>query len=209
MPNKQYQANLFDGQVTEKIMLPDADIFYWPDFFDHRSAWQWYEGLVDQTNWRLETITIYGKRHKIPRLSCWMADEGLDYSYSNMTMQPELWSKQILVIKLELERKLKLSFNSVLINYYRDGQDSNGWHADDEIELGVNPIIASMSLGGSRDFHLKHKTNKQLKYSITLEHGSLLLMQGTTQAYWQHQVPKRVNAEPRINLTFRTIYKNS
>ena len=209
MPNKQYQTSLFNNKTSERINLPDADIYYWSEFFDQSRGLQWFDNLVGRTNWRQETITIYGKQHRVPRLSCWMADAGLDYSYSNMTMQPELWSEQVLAIKSELEQKLKLSFNSVLINYYRDGQDSNGWHADDEIELGVNPIIASMSLGGSRDFHLKHKIDKQLKYSIALEHGSLLLMQGKTQACWQHQIPKRVNAEPRINLTFRTIYKNS
>ena len=111
----------------------------------------------------------------------------------------------VLWIKSIVEAETNHQFNSVLINYYRDGQDSTGWHADDEPELGKDPVIASISLGATRDFQLRHNRDKNQKISIALQHGSLLLMQGTTQSCWQHQIPKRVQAEPRINLTFRTI----
>ena len=100
-----------------------------------------------------------------------------------------------------------VSFNSVLANYYRGGQDSVAWHSDNEPELGVNPIIASVSLGGTRCFQMRHKKIAEERYALELEHGSLLVMQGPTQHFWQHQIPKRKYALPRINLTFRRISK--
>lgn len=208
MLNRHYQPQLLK---TEPIALDlaDAEISYWREFLNQEVAWQWYERLRDNTIWRQEKITIYGKQHFVPRLSCWMADEGLDYRYSNMTMNPVAWSKDVLSIKAQLERKIGVQFNSVLLNFYRSGQDSNGWHADNEPELGENPVIASVSLGAARDFHLRHNQDSQLKHQIALQHGSLLIMQGATQSHWQHHIPKRANAEPRINLTFRTIQTNS
>ena len=134
-----------------------------------------------------------------------MDEPDLIYGYSNMTMQIVSWSNPVLALKNKLESETKHSFNSVLINYYRNGQDSNGWRSDDEPELGENPIIASISLGGARDFHLRHKTNKHLRQSISLENSSLLMMSGATQHCWQHHIPKRAKAAPRINLTFRTV----
>jgi len=120
-------------------------------------------------------------------------------------MPPVPWSDTARRIKHQLESKTNERFNSVLINYYRDGQDCNGWHSDDELELDPNPIIASLSLGDRRDFKLRHKTNKNLSHALRLEHGSLLMMRGTTQQCWQHQIPKRAKANARLNLTFRTI----
>jgi len=151
------------------------------------------------------TIQVYGKSHLTPRLSCWMGDKNAVYGYSHTVMQPVAWDSKILHIKQKIENVTNESFNSVLINYYRDGKDSNGWHSDDEPELGVNPVIASLSLGAPRDFHLRHKTNKKLTHKMSLTSGSLLVMSGTTQQYWQHHIPKRAKAEGRINLTFRTI----
>ena len=204
MPIRQYQQQLLE---TEPFVLdlPDADITYWRNFLDQTHADELFEKLSSNTSWRSETITIYGKQHLVPRLSCWMADDGLDYSYSNMTMAATPWSDTVLNIKSLLESKLALSFNSVLINYYRDGRDSNGWHADNEPELGSHPVIASISLGGQRDFQLRNIEDKSRKHSMSLEHASLLVMQGDTQSRWQHHIPKRAKAEPRINLTFRTI----
>jgi len=199
-----YQHQLLESS-TPVIDLPDADIRYWPDFLNNADAGRLFDLFVREVDWRQERITLYGKTHDVPRLSCWMADDGLDYGYSNMTMHPVAWSAEVSRLKQKLEKKTMYRFNSVLLNYYRDGQDSNGWHADDEPELGINPVIASLSLGAARDFKLRHKVNKQLKYSIALDNGSLLLMQGQTQACWQHHIPKRANAKGRINLTFRTI----
>ena len=198
----QHQLLEYHSQVID---LLDAEITYWPAFIKTELAWALFEELVEQTDWRQERITLYAKTHNVPRLSSWIADKGADYGYSNMTMQAEPWSKTLLKIKQEVEQTTGHTYNSVLLNYYRDGQDSNGWHSDDEPELGVNPVIASLSLGQSRDFHLRHKSEKHLKHQMALEHGSLLLMQGATQHRWQHHVPKRANVGARINLTFRTI----
>ncbi|MFT6710476.1 MAG: alkylated DNA repair dioxygenase AlkB [Arenicella sp.] len=205
--NYQYQLAKYQTLILD---VPDADIEYSPEFIEADVAWQLYERLLDQTQWCQERISLYGKTHDVPRLSCWVADPGLSYAYSNMTMHPVAWSPDLIHIKRQIEDFLAIgsmphSFNSVLLNQYRNGQDSNGWHSDNEPELGSNPVIASLSLGGGRDFHLRHKKYKALRKSIHLEHGSLLLMRGTTQHCWQHHVPKRANADRRINLTFRTI----
>lgn len=200
----RYQSQLFANEILD-LNLKDADISYHSNFMQASEAKALYENLTTKIHWRQERITVYGKQHLVPRLSCWMADSGLNYQYSNMTMQPTPWLEDVLLIKTRLTKQTGLDFNSVLINYYRDGNDSNGWHADNEIELGHNPIIASISLGATRDFHLRHNQDKQLKHTIALEHGSLLIMRGSTQTYWQHQIPKRKKAEPRINLTFRSI----
>ena len=204
MSDKNYQSNLL-GSCPLKLDVPDATISYQDEFLNSPYAWETFSSIKERVQWRQEVITIFGKKHSVPRLSCWMADEGCDYSYSNMTMTPVNWTPEIAQIRRKLLSSLGLSFNSVLINYYRNGQDSNGWHSDDESELGEEPIIASISLGASRDFRLRHRYDKQLRHSISLKHGSLLLMQGKTQSYWQHHVPKRAHAGARINLTFRTI----
>ena len=133
----------------------------------------------------------------------------MNYGYSNTLMSPVAWSARLLELKHAIEAVSNHRFNSVLLNYYRDGKDSNGWHSDDEPELGHNPVIASLSLGAPRDFHLRHKTNQQTTHKMTLENGSLLVMCGSTQHNWQHHIPKRAKAQGRINLTFRTIKTSS
>jgi len=121
-------------------------------------------------------------------------------------MQPHAWNPLLVYIKEEVEAACGEQFTTVLLNYYRDGKDSNGWHADNEKELGRNPVIASVSFGAERTFHLQHNTIKEQKLKITLEHGSLLLMKGPTQHFWKHQIPKTTkDIGPRINLTFRVI----
>ena len=121
-------------------------------------------------------------------------------------MQPHPWSPLLQKIKSHVESVSNTNFTTVLLNQYRDGKDSNGWHADDEKELGTNPIIASVSFGTERTFQLKHNSDKTLKKNIVLEHGSLLIMRGTTQHFWKHQIPKTSKAVgSRINLTFRVI----
>ncbi|MDX1315296.1 MAG: alpha-ketoglutarate-dependent dioxygenase AlkB, partial [Eudoraea sp.] len=124
----------------------------------------------------------------------------------SITMHPREFTPLLEGLKADIEEIAGISFSSCLLNLYRDGRDSNGWHADDEKELGINPVIASLSLGEARSFHFKHKTNKDLRHRMTLEHGSLLLMQGTTQHHWLHQIPKTKRPiGERINLTFRVI----
>lgn len=190
--------------LDSDLCLVDAEIRYYPHFFTQQQSDFWFSYLLSEIEWRQEQIQVYGKRHLTPRLSCWMGDADLDYRYSGMTMQTVEWDQQVLEIKNMLQQKTQQSFNSVLLNYYRDGQDSNAWHSDDEPELGENPVIASVTFGFERDFQLRHKHTKE-RFQLKLAHGSVLLMSGTTQQYWQHQIPKRANAESRLNLTFRAI----
>jgi alkylated DNA repair dioxygenase AlkB len=193
---------------TEHIVLnlPDADIIYYPAFFNREMADTLYTDLLHGIPWQQDTIKVYGKEHQQPRLTALYGNDGKPYSYSNITMQPHAWNLLLQKIKHHVETVAETRFTTLLLNYYRDGKDSNGWHADNEKELGKNPIIASLSLGVERVFQLKHNVDPQLKQSILLEHGSLLLMKGTTQHFWKHQIPK--TNKPiggRINLTFRVI----
>ena len=186
--------------------LPDAEIEYYPDFFSETEAHSSFHQLLEEIPWQQDNITIFGKTYEQPRLTALFGNEGKPYSYSNIIMPPHPWNELLLNIKLKVEKTTGHTFTSVLLNLYRDGKDSNGWHADNEKELGQNPIIASVSFGEKRTFQLKHNVIKEAKQNIILENGSLLLMKGTTQHYWKHQIPK--TAKPinqRINLTFRTI----
>lgn len=186
--------------------LPDATITYFPDFFNKIEADAIYSKLITVIPWQQDEITVYGKKHLQPRLTALFGNEGKSYSYSNIKMQPHYWTLLLQKIKSQVESVADTKFTTVLLNQYRDGKDSNGWHADNEKELGTNPVIASVSFGAARVFQLKHNTDATLKQTIILEHGSLLVMKGTTQHYWKHQIPK--TAKPvgeRINLTFRVI----
>jgi alkylated DNA repair dioxygenase AlkB len=192
---------------NEKIIfnLPDAEIEYFPDFFLNEKATELFNILKAEIPWQQDSITVYGKNHLQPRLTALFGNEGKPYGYSNIIMQPHHWNPLLIYIKEEIEKVCSENFTSVLLNYYRNGQDSNGWHADNEKELGRNPIIASLSLGQDRTFQLKHNT-LDIRQNINLQHGSLLLMKGTTQHFWKHQIPKtKKEIEGRINLTFRTI----
>jgi len=185
--------------------IPDAEISYFPNFFKSEDADIIFQELKSSVFWQQDDIKVFGKIHAQPRLTALYGNEGKPYSYSNITMQPHPWTLLLQKLKFQIESVANASFTSVLLNYYRDGKDSNGWHADNEKELGTNPIIASLSFGASRVFQLKHNS-LPVKQNITLESGSLLLMKGTTQHFWKHQIPK-TNAPVggRINLTFRII----
>lgn len=192
----------------EKIVfnLPDAEIEYYPGFFSFEKANELLLKLKNEVPWQQDSITIYGKTYLQPRLTALFGNDGKTYSYSNIVMHPHKWNPLLMFIKNEIEEITQENFTTVLLNLYRDGKDSNGWHADNEKELGRNPVIASLSFGAERSFHLQHNSIKDANLKITLEHGSLLLMKGTTQHFWKHQIPK--TAKPiteRINLTFRII----
>jgi len=188
------------------LNLPDAEIIYYPHFFDKQEADAIFTQLKNETPWQQDAITVFGKTHPQPRLTALFGNEGKPYSYSNIKMQPHPWNLFLQKIKLYVESVVETNFTTVLLNYYRDGKDSNGWHADNEKELGINPIIASVSFGAERVFQLKHNSIPDLKQNIVLEHGSLLIMKGTTQRFWKHQIPKTAKPiGPRINLTFRVI----
>lgn len=191
----------------EPIVLdvPDAEVIYFPLFFEKKEADYYFNALKNDIPWQQDNIKVFGKTYPQPRLTALFGNEGKPYSYSNINMQPHPWSLLLNTIKHKVENISETTFTTVLLNYYRDGKDSNGWHADNEKELGKNPVIASVSFGAERNFQLKHNSEK-LKKSIELEHGSLLLMKGKTQHCWKHQIPKtsRPTAE-RINLTFRLL----
>ena len=186
--------------------LPDSEIRYFPNFLNKMEADTYFEQLRKEVPWQQDDIKVFGKVYPQPRLTALYGNNGKPYSYSNITMQPHKFSEQLLKMKNKIETKTDADFTTCLANLYRHGKDSNGWHADNEKELGQNPIIASITLGQERFFHLKHRKDKSLKHKILLQHGSLLLMEGATQHHWLHQIPK--TAKPigeRINLTFRVI----
>jgi alkylated DNA repair dioxygenase AlkB len=188
------------------LNLPDAEIIYYPHFFDKKEADAIFVQLTNDIPWQQDDIRVFGKTHPQPRLTALYGNEGKPYSYSNIKMQPHPWNPLLQKIKLSVESVSDTNFTTVLLNQYRDGKDSNGWHADNEKELGTNPIIASVSFGAERVFQLKHNSISGLKQNILLEHGSLLVMKGTTQHFWKHQIPKTSKAiGSRINLTFRVI----
>lgn len=159
--------------------------------------------LIAETAWRAESITLWGKRHLQPRLTAWHGDAR--YSYSGLDLAPLPFTPLLHQVKAAVESASGHTFNSVLLNYYRDGRDSMGMHSDDEPELGRNPVIASVSFGAVRTFILRHKQSRQT-VKLDLASGSMLLMRGTTQHFWLHGINKTARVTgPRVNLTFRFI----
>ena len=198
--------SLFNLSETIQLKLPDAEIDYMPAFYNFDESRKLFDAIYNHTNWVEEDIRVYGKVYKQPRLTAFYANNNKAYGYSNITMSPQPFNPTLNAIKSKIEKVTQLTFSSCLLNLYRDGQDSNGWHSDDEKELGENPVIASVSLGAERLFHLKHKKVKTLKHKLILNNGSLLVMKGETQHHWLHQIPKTKKIiDKRINLTFRLI----
>jgi alkylated DNA repair dioxygenase AlkB len=165
----------------------------------------WFKSCLNNLNWETGFIKIFGKTHQIPRLQAWYAEDGIEYTYSGKKLQRHNWNETLIDIKKEIESITSFKFNSVLANLYRNGDDSMGLHSDDEKELGINPVIASLSLGESRDIHFKHK-NIKTSLDIPQTSGQLIVMYGQTQKYWKHEIKKAKKfKKPRINLTFRNI----
>jgi alkylated DNA repair dioxygenase AlkB len=199
---------LFDDQTEPaRFDLPGADVTLFPSFFDAEESDVLFRELLDNTRWQQDFITIYGRQVRLPRLTAWYGDAERPYTYSGITMRPEQWTPALLAIKDRIEPVSGVTFTSVLLNLYRDGSDSVSWHQDDEPELGEEPVIGSVSLGQTRRFQLRHKQRKDIEtVSIGLAHGSFLLMKGSTQRFWKHQLPKSsAPVGPRVNLTFRVI----
>ena len=188
------------------IHYPGTELRYFQNFFLPAEADNIFNQLHEQTPWQQDPITVFGKTYPQPRLTALYANNTLPYSYSGITMHPHQMNPLLLDIQNRLRQVCNSEFTTVLLNLYRDGKDSNGWHADNEKELGKNPVIASLSFGAERFFHLKHRNQKELRLKIPLHSGSLLLMEGATQHHWLHQIAKTARAVgPRINLTFRKI----
>jgi alkylated DNA repair dioxygenase AlkB len=191
----------------ETIPLPDAEVYYQGELDLGRHPDAILHQLIAEIPWRQESIFVWGKMHLQPRLAAWYGDPGSEYTYSGIKLTPLPWTNLLLEIKRRIETVTAASFNSVLLNYYRDNRDSMGFHSDYEPELGARPVIASLSLGEERTFVLKRKANKIAKsVRLRLASGSLLLMKGETQRYWKHGIAKETRpCGPRINLTFRRI----
>ncbi len=195
--------------MTEKkdfSQLKNADIRFFPEFYDPVEAERLFLTLREELDWEYLKIRVFGKLHWQPRLTAFYAENGLSYSYSNLKLPTRDFPETLKIIKSRLWEERGIAFNSCLANLYRNGRDSNGWHADDEKELGKNPTIASLSFGAARQFKFRRKDNHREQFGIRLTSGSLLLMRGETQHFWQHQIPKtKQNIGQRINLTFRVL----
>ncbi|MBL4821182.1 MAG: alpha-ketoglutarate-dependent dioxygenase AlkB [Gammaproteobacteria bacterium] len=201
------QTDLFPVENPVVHQLKDASIVEYPALHSAQETERYFDLLTTIIPWKQSSIRIAGKLIPIPRLQCWIADSGLFYTYSGLSLQRKPWPEPVLELKNTVERVSGHRFNAVLANYYRDGNDSVAWHSDDEPELGPNPVVASLSFGAQRTFELKHKSLPELeKVRLMLCSGSLLIMGDTVQNNWLHQVPKEKHLKnPRINLTFRLI----
>lgn len=189
--------------LKQQFCLPDAEISLWPDWLGQQS--QMLLQLQQQLAWSQDSITLFGKAVKIPRQQVWMGDPHCHYRYSGTRFAPQPWHPLVLSLTKQVSRFLAQPFNCVLLNLYANGQQHMGWHADNEPELGDDPIIASLSLGATRRFDLKHRHN-DWQLSLNLTPGSLMLMSGNCQQYWLHRLPKQSSVQTaRINLTFRYI----
>lgn len=193
--------------ALEPIPMIDADVTFLHGFYRQPHTGFLLQALLREIAWRQETIRLWDKEYLQPRLSAWYGDAGARYTYSGSTFEPHAWTETLMRIKEDIEALSGHRFNSVLCNLYRNERDSVSWHSDNEAEFGEQPVIASLSLGETRVFKLRHKRRKdQKRIALELTDGSLLIMAGATQQHWQHAVEKeRGPCGPRINLTFRNI----
>lgn len=198
--------------ILPRINLADADIRFEPHWLAPAEADALLALLRDTIAWERHRIVLFGQTMDAPRLSCWIGDADSVYAYSRTRYLPRPWPDALLALRQRLFEQSGTDFNGVLANLYRDGNDSMGWHADDEPELGTRPVIASVSLGVTRRFVLRRrdvsagKQDPADRLAIELGHGSLLLMEGDTQLLYRHALPKTARAVGmRINLTFRKL----
>jgi len=197
----------FDNKLKTLKEINNLNIFYFPHFLSKDKSDFLYKKLYSDIPWQKYQIKVFGKTYDQPRLTSFHSIGNKKYNYSQIGIKNNLMTEDLKSLLNKIHSKTDYRFNSVLLNLYRDGMDSNGWHSDNEPELGNDPKIASITLGEERVFHLKHRKKKDLKYKILLRHGSLLLMGEKSQTEWLHQIPKtKKKIKPRINLTYRYIY---
>lgn len=203
--------DLFDTpHDLEPLAVPDADLRFMHGFYPPDECARIFAALLEKTPWRQERIKVWGTVHDQPRLTSWHGDVGTGYTYSGLTHATCLWTPLLTRLRQDIEAATGHRYNSVLLNLYRNEHDSVGWHSDNERELGEMPVIASLSLGETRTFRLRHRERGHAPLSINLTNGSLLLMAGATQRNWQHAIPKeRCGKGSRINLTFRRIAQSA
>ena len=184
-----------------------AKYIFYPQFFSAQECDLYINKLKEEIKWKQEPIKMFGKEVMQPRLTAFYGDQEKSYRYSGMTMVPHEWTDNLLLIKNKIEKIAQVHFTSALLNLYRNGKDSMGWHRDDEKELGINPVIGSVSFGEARIFQLRNYNDKKMIEKVELTNGSFLLMRGETQHYWEHQIAKtKSEIGERINITFRVIH---
>ncbi|MBC7466158.1 MAG: alpha-ketoglutarate-dependent dioxygenase AlkB [Bdellovibrio sp.] len=190
-----------------QILPKDGQAWLFPEFISAEKADAYFKNFMSDVSWQQEPILIFGKWVMQPRLTALYGTSDKPFGYSGIIMKPHPMTKVMLEIKNQLTKVCDVDFNTILFNQYRNGQDSMGWHRDNETELGVNPVVASISFGDTRKFRFRHYNEKKRTVDVDLTHGSLLLMTGSTQHHWEHALPKTARSEaPRINLTFRKVY---
>jgi alkylated DNA repair dioxygenase AlkB len=191
--------------IGQTLINRDGEVIFYQEIFNDKQSEYLLNILQTEIAWRQDYIKMMGRILPLPRLTAWYGDADKSYTYSGINMNPLAWTDTLLYIKERAETLADTQFNSVLLNFYRDGRDSVAWHSDDEPELGNNPVIASVSFGSTRKFSFKHKQEEDI-INLDLTSGSLLIMRGATQHHWLHQLPKtNHNISTRINLTFRNI----
>ncbi|MAU16289.1 MAG: alpha-ketoglutarate-dependent dioxygenase AlkB [Muricauda sp.] len=199
--------NLFTNQIDpDKNWLPkEGTVNYFGPIMESTEANRYFQKLWETIPWEHDEVKIFGKHITTKRKVAWYGEKPFRYTYSNSTKKALFWTPELLELKNLIEHLTKKTFNSCLLNLYHSGEEGMSWHSDDEKELKQDGAIASLSFGAERKFVFKHKITKE-KVEIVLDHGSLLVMKGKTQTFWQHSLPptKKVKT-PRINLTFRTI----
>jgi len=199
--------DLFNSDPTTNILPFDGEAIYYGPIINRDLAYQYYQTLLDNIEWRHDESFIFGKHFVTKRKVAWYADKPFPYRYSGATKIALPWTETLQKIKTKIEEVSGETYNSCLLNLYHTGEEGMGWHSDGETELKKQGAIASVTLGAERKFAFKHKETKET-HSVILQNGSLLVMKGTCQENWKHRLPptKKVKM-PRVNLTFRTIVK--
>ncbi len=232
LPNKDgYYSEWIEKLNGFIISIPNGELFYSEYFFDKKISDRSIEYFLENEtndwktanwrsldkeqlsnvkfkniNWHHDKLNMYGKQVFLPRYSAWYGNSDKPYTYSGLTLQPNTWNKGLLFIKEQIDKIAKVEFNSVLMNWYRDGEDYINWHTDAEKELGKNPVIGSVNFGETRRFLIRRNDDNKIKLEFPLKHGTLLIMSGELQHFWQHSVPKEKKIKnSRFNLTFRVI----
>ena len=192
--------------ITNNLLPHRGEVFLYPGFFSKLESDRYLDHLLREVNWKHEPIKLFGKTIMQPRLTALFGDDEKTYAYSGITMSAGIWTDPLLEIKNKVEQLAAVKFTGALLNLYRNGNDSMGWHRDNEKELGRFPVIASVSFGVTRNFQLREYATRQGLLTLALDHGSLLIMRGETQHHWEHRVPKNTK-EPgsRVNMTFRVL----
>ncbi len=196
----------FFAEAGQSKGLPEELLEYHAGFIDEQTSNELLQKFINEMPWKQSIQKMWDKEYLTPRLTSWHGDFGTDYSVPGTISTPNPWTPELLYIQSLVEPLAGIKFNSVLLNYYRDGNDSVAWHSDRESVLGKNPIIASVSFGQVRSFDIRNKSDHNEHYSVRLEHGSFLLMKAGLQEHWEHRIAKSSKPmKARVNLTFRVV----